>query len=134
MEQNQPQPTRVVCAVVRHEGKLLCMQRTRSRYPYISEHWEFPDGKVEAGESDHEALLREIREEMHWDIFIGRRLAELDYAYPDFQTHLVAYDCRTDAPDGFLLLDHLDYRWLTPKELPTLNWTAADRELLALLT
>lgn len=130
---NTKKTARVVCAVVRHEGKFLCMKRTRSRYVYVSEHWEFPGGKVEQGECDHEALLREIREEMKWDIFVGQKLAELDYDYPDFSTHLVAYDCRCDQPDTFLLLDHLDYKWLDYDELDSLDWTAADRELLRLI-
>lgn len=124
------EPTRVVCAVVERNGKYLCMKRTRSRYAYISEHWEFPGGKVEQGECDHEALLREIREEMRWDIFVGRKIAEFDYDYPHFSTRLVAYLCRCDDEDTFKLLDHLDYRWLAADELESLEWTAADRELL----
>ena len=123
-------PFRVVCAVIEHDGKVLCMKRTRNRYTYISEHWEFPGGKVEQGESDHEALLREIQEEMRWDIFVGKKIAEFDFEYPDFTTHLVAHDCRCDDTEGFKLLDHLDYRWLSREELGTLDWTAADRELL----
>ena len=124
------EPTRVVCAVVERNGKYLCMKRTRSRYAYISEHWEFPGGKVEQGECDHEALLREIREEMRWDIFVGRKIAEFDYDYPHFSTRLVAYLCRCDDEDSFKLMDHLDYRWLAADELESLEWTAADRELL----
>lgn len=124
------EPTRVVCAVVERNGKYLCMKRTRIRYAYISEHWEFPGGKVEQGECDHEALLREIREEMRWDIFVGRKIAEFDYDYPHFSTRLVAYLCRCDDEDSFKLLEHLDYRWLAADELESLEWTAADRELL----
>ena len=53
----------VVAAVVKEGDKYLCMQRPRSRRRYISEHWEFPGGKVEEDETDHEALVREIKEE-----------------------------------------------------------------------
>ena len=123
-------PLRVVCAVVEYDGKILCMKRTRSRYAYISERWEFPGGKVEEGESDHEALLREIQEEMRWDIFVGKKIAEFDYDYPDFTTHLAAYYCRCDDKEGFKLLEHLYYRWLSREELDTLDWTAADEALL----
>ena len=63
----------VVAAIIKDGDKYLCMQRGRSRYAYISEHWEFPGGKVEGGESDHEALVREIKEEMDWDIFVGKK-------------------------------------------------------------
>ena len=102
------QPTRVVCAVIEHNGKILCMKRTRSRFPYISEHWEFPGGKVEEGESDHEALLREIQEEMRWDIFVGKKLAEIDSPPTWWPTSAVATAMRvsccstTWTPSGWL--------------------------------
>ena len=62
-EETPREAINVVAAVVKEGDKYLCMQRPRSRYLYISEHWEFPGGKVEKGESDHEALIREIKEE-----------------------------------------------------------------------
>lgn len=119
----------VVAAVVIRDGKYLCMQRCRSRKKYISEHWEFPGGKVEEGESDHEALVREIKEEMDWDIFVGKRLAAIDHEYPDFRIHLTAYQCKGGDND-FKMLEHLDCKWLTKEELPQLNWTEADRKLV----
>lgn len=123
----------VVGAVIQRGDKFLCMQRTRSQYPYISERWEFPGGKVERGESDHEALLRELKEEMDWDIYVGRQLGTVDYDYPDFSVTIRLYLCKGGDEDDFKLLEHLDYRWLTREELPTLNWTEADRELLSVI-
>jgi 8-oxo-dGTP diphosphatase len=123
----------VVGAVIVRGDKYLCMQRTRSRYPYISERWEFPGGKVENGESHHEALIREIKEEMDWDIYVGRKLGATDYEYPDFSVSITLYLCKAGDNDDFKLLEHLDYKWLTKEELPALNWTAADRELLSRL-
>lgn len=123
----------VVGAVIQRGDKFLCMQRTRSQYPYISERWEFPGGKVERGESDHEALLRELKEEMDWDIYVGRQLGTVDYDYPDFSVTIRLYLCKGGDEDDFKLLEHLDYRWLTREELPTLNWTEADRELLSVV-
>lgn len=126
-------PTRVVAAVVERDGKYLCMQRTRSHYPYISEHWEFPGGKVEAGESDHEALIREIKEEMDWDVFVGRKLATVEHEYPDFSITITAYLCR-GADEDFKLLEHLHYQWLPKEALPQLNWTAADKKIVEEIT
>lgn len=123
---------RVVAAVIKQGDKYLCMQRCRKGPGYITEHWEFPGGKVEEGESDHEALIREIKEEMDWDVYVGRKLGTVYQQYPDFSISLTAYLCK--GGDGeFKMLEHLDSKWLTKEELPSLNWTEADRKLLALL-
>ena len=58
-ETTKKKHSRVVAAVIMRNDRYLCMQRCRSKYEYISERWEFPGGKVEDGESDHEALLRD---------------------------------------------------------------------------
>ncbi len=121
--------SKVVAAVVIKDGKYLCMQRCRSHYDYISERWEFPGGKVKDGESDHEALMREIKEEMDWDIFVGRKLGSVDYEYPDFTVTLTAYLCK-GGDEAFKLLEHLNYKWLVKGELGTLKWTDADRMLI----
>ena len=124
--------SRVVAAVVKNGDRYLCMQRCRSHYPYISERWEFPGGKVEQGESYHEALVREIKEEMDWDVYVGRKLGTISHEYPDFKVRLTAYLCK--GGDGeFKMLEHLDCKWLTREEMETLNWTEADRKLLALI-
>lgn len=124
--------SRVVAAVVKDGDKYLCMQRCRSRLPYISEHWEFPGGKVEQGESYHEALIREIKEEMDWDIYVGRKLGSITHEYPDFHVKLTAFLCK--GGDGeFKMLEHLDYKWLTRDEMEKLNWTEADRKLLEVI-
>ncbi len=131
METERPsmKRTRVVAAIVERDGCYLCMRRCRSRYAYMSERWEFPGGKVEPGESDIEALEREMLEEMDWHISVGKFLGSVDYDYPDFGLTLVAYLC-TAEDYSFKLLEHIDYKWLTRNELSTLNWTAADEQLI----
>ena len=122
----------VVAAVVMNDGKYLCMQRCRSKYMYISEHWEFPGGQVEEGESHHETLVREIKEEMDWDIYVGRKIGTVEHEYEDFTVTLTAYLCK-GGDEKFKLLDHLDYKWLSREELEKLNWTEGDRKLLPYL-
>jgi len=122
----------VAAAVVIDKGKYLCTQRTRSELSYITEHWEFPGGKIEDGEDPKHTLEREIKEEMDWSIKVGRCLGTIEHEYPDFSITLTAYECEPGEGD-FKLLEHLDSRWLTKAELPSLNWTEADRKLLKLL-
>jgi len=123
---------RVVAAVVKKGDRILCTQRTRSHKNYNSERWEFPGGKVKEGESDHEALIREIREEMAWDVFVGRPAARVVHEYPDFIIDMTAYYCLAEN-DDFRLLEHLDACWLALDELDTLNWADADRKIVAQL-
>lgn len=123
----------VVCAVVRDGDKILCTQRCRSKKPYVSEHWEFPGGQIEPGESPEAALIREIKEEMDWDIYVGKQLGSVEHEYPDFSITLTAFDCIARNKD-FKLLEHLDAKWLTVDELSSLNWTEADRKLIELMT
>jgi 8-oxo-dGTP diphosphatase len=122
----------VVCAVVCEDGKYLCMQRLRSRKSYESERWEFPGGKVKEGENDYEALIREIKEEMDWDIFVGRKLGTVEHDYPDYTISLTAYLCR-GSKEAFKLLSHLDAKWLPREKMNVLSWTEADRKLLEML-
>lgn len=123
---------RVVAAVVKDGEKYLCMQRLRSHQSYNSERWEFPGGKVEKNETEHEALLREINEEMLWDIYVGKKLGTIEHEYPDFNISLAAYLCKPGDGD-FTLLYHLDAKWLTLDEMDSLNWSEADRKAIELI-
>ena len=58
----------VVGAIIEHDGKILCMQRPKGKFPSTDLKWEFPGGKIEAGESGPQALMRELREEMDFDV------------------------------------------------------------------
>lgn len=122
----------VVAAAIRQDGRYLCMKRTRSHYPYTSEKWEFPGGKIEKGETAEQALLRELQEEMGWTVGIGREIATVEHEYPDFAITLRLFLC-TPGEGEFRLYSHLDYKWLTPAEMTSLDWTAADRKLTEML-
>lgn len=121
---------KVVAAVVTKDGKYLCMQRCRSRESYNSERWEFPGGKVEKDESDHEALIREIKEELDWNIYVGRKIATITHSYPGLTIELTAYWCKGDDEE-FTMLEHLDAKWLAADELNSLKWTDADKKIVA---
>jgi len=58
----------VVAAIIQHDGKILCVQRGPAKFDYIQHKFEFPGGKVEAGETGEQAIMRELQEELHLDI------------------------------------------------------------------
>lgn len=122
----------VVAAVICHEGRYLCMQRGDTRYAYTSRHWEFPGGKVEEGESEPDALRRELLEEMDYPVTVERHLLDVEHTYPDFSLTLSCWLC-TAKTDQFTRREHIDHRWLTPSELLSLDWCAADLPMVQTL-
>ena len=118
-------PIEVVAAVIRHEGKFLCVQRGKSKYPYVSEKFEFPGGKVEAGETQLEALKREILEELEIEIQEEKYLVSVSHHYPDFSIVMHAWLCKSFTKE-IQLKEHISMLWLLPNELHKLDWAAAD--------
>ena len=119
----------VSCGIIIRDQQVLCVQRNIGKYDDVSLKWEFPGGKVEENETDFDALRREIKEEMDWDIYVGSKLGNIKYDYPDFSIVLSAYDCMARNED-FKLLEHIDSRWLTKEDFDSIEWTAADKELI----
>ena len=118
----------VVAAVVVDDGKYLCMQRCRSKYDYISEHWEFPGGKIEPGEKPEEALKREIKEELKAEISVGDDLGLVEYDYPNFHLNMRCFMCSL-VSDDVTLLEHEAMKWLTAETIDTVNWLPADKPM-----
>lgn len=115
----------VVAAIIRYQGKFLCVQRGIGKFEYISKKYEFPGGKVEAGESQIDALRREISEELQMDINVDQHFLTVLHTYPDFSITMHSYLCSTKSPE-LKLIEHIDHQWLEKRELQKLDWAAAD--------
>ncbi|KQS25450.1 (deoxy)nucleoside triphosphate pyrophosphohydrolase [Dyadobacter sp. Leaf189] len=118
---------RVPCAVIEHEGKILAGQRNAAlSFPLK---WEFPGGKVEQNESDEEALVREIREELNVEIDILYKLPVTSKDQGWREIILVPFVCNLQTTQ-ITLTEHEQIVWLKAEELPTLDWTEADLNVI----
>ena len=115
----------VVAAIILHQDKILCVQRGESKYSYVSRKYEFPGGKMETGETKQEAIKREIEEELKMKIDVKSDFLTVHHNYPDFKLTMHSLMC--EAKDSNLTLtEHIDFKWLSKKELTSLDWAHAD--------
>ena len=116
--------TVVVAAAIERDGCYLAARRTRPAW--AAGRWEFPGGKVEPGESDEQALFREIREELGVEIEVVRRVPGEWPLHDDLVLHLYVARLITGEPQP---LDHHDQlRWITPAQSDEIDWLESDRE------
>ena len=119
----------VVAAVIHDGGRILATQRG---YGEFKDKWEFPGGKMEAGESREVALRREIREELDTEIAVGKLLCTVEYDYPAFHLTMHCYLC--SVVSGTLeLKEHESARWLSADGLESVDWLPADLQILPLI-
>ena len=119
----------VVAAIIRKGDKIFATQRG---YGDWKDWWEFPGGKMEAGETPEEALVREIREELDTKITIDKFLHTVDYNYPQFHLTLHCFMCSLKSQQMHLN-EHEAARWLNAEDLQSVQWLPADEELLPLI-
>lgn len=120
----------VVAAIIRLNGKILITQRRNN--VHLARLWEFPGGKVEAGEALEAALQREIREELGIKIRVDGDFFTIDHDYPAKSVRLHFFNC-TMVEGEAQPLDVADMRWVEPQDLDKFQFPAADAELIAKL-
>ena len=119
-----------VAAVIIQKGDLVFA--TQRGYGPWKDYWEWPGGKVEAGESPIQALHREIKEELDAEIRIDKFLHTVEWDYPDFHLTMHCYMCSL-AGDALHLNEHEAARWLSAGNLRTVGWLPADEILLPMI-
>lgn len=121
-------PVVVVGAAIVDHGRLLVAKRARP--PELAGWWELPGGKVDPGESDEAALVRECREELAVDVCLTRRLDGEWHIPPSGVLRVWAAAIASGTPQ---VLEHADLRWLGPGELCEVPWLRADLPLVPYL-
>ncbi len=116
----------VICDSLSEKRKIFATARG---YGDFKGQWEFPGGKIEAGETPQEALAREIHEELDTKITVGDYIGTIEYDYPKFHLSMDCFWC--EVIDGKLtLLEAEDARWLTKDQLYDVQWLPADITLI----
>jgi len=121
----------VVAAVIRRGGRLLVTRR-----PDRGERrgqWEFPGGKLEPGEGEPAALVREIREELGCSLSVGPLLLRHRHDYPDLAVELAFYECQLGAGEEPSCLGVAALDWAEPGALAGYDFLEADRAVLPAL-
>ena len=115
---------KVVAAIIENENnEILCALRSPDMI--LPNQWEFPGGKVEKGESLHEAIEREIKEELTIEINVESYLGEKVFEYPEKSINLIALNCRVKSGNIYLT-EHEEARWVEKEELNSFEFAPAD--------
>ena len=117
---------RVVAAIIIKNEEVFATQRG---YGDFKGGWEFPGGKIDAGETPEEALIREIKEELDTEVEVIELLDTVEYDYPNFHLSMDCFICNIKSGD-LVLKEHEAAQWLTKETLDSVNWLPADLGLI----
>jgi len=126
-EKTEKKAIEVVAALIRDKDRFLACQRPADKARALL--WEFVGGKVEAGETGPEALVRECQEELDVTLSVGEPVMDVTHAYPDLTVHLTLYSAEI-AQGEPKKIEHHSIRWITAEEIDTIEFCPADQVFL----
>lgn len=119
-----------VACIIYKDGKVLVAHRIPKGD--MGSRWEFPGGKVDEGEDDKTAIIREMREEFGVKAFPGEKISSCSFFHKNKECFLNAYSVQLEH-DGikkpFVLTEHTEYKWINPKEIEKLNFVDSDLKI-----
>lgn len=130
MHTERPMPLIIVGAAIIADGRVLACERAEP--PEMAGKWEFPGGKLDPGEAEVEALIRECEEELGVRIEVGERVGD-DVLLGHGRAVLKVYVARLCAGNVPRPIEHSDLRWLGVDELDSVPWLPADAPIVAAL-
>jgi len=115
--------------IEQEERYLITQRRPEATLPLL---WEFPGGKVEPGESDEQALARELSEEMGIEVRVGESVMQIEHVYEDYTVDFCVYAAQIVS--GVILHRRVhDHRWVSSAELADFEFPGADARTMDLL-
>jgi len=120
----------VVAAIIKKDNLYLIAQRNKNKYMGLT--WEFPGGKVEPNENFHEALYREIQEELNIQINVYKKIAEEKYKDDQIDIILHYYLC-SEKSGTTILNEHENIDWVEKKDFEKYDFVEGDGNVLSLL-
>lgn len=121
----------VVAALIARDGEILLTQRREDQAHPLR--WEFPGGKVEAGEAPEDALRREIREELDAQVLVGRVWDVIFHPYPDYDVYMLVYGCRLAEGARPRAVEVRALAWVATGRLREMDVLPADAPIVARL-
>lgn len=124
----------VSAGIIITDSKILCFQKGKVKYPYLSFKYEFPGGKIEPGETPKQTIIRELKEELSMDISKNKIefLCETTTDYPDFSVKLYSFLIWADNVN-YTLSEHQQAIWSKIEDLEKLDWAKADVEIVEIV-
>jgi 8-oxo-dGTP diphosphatase len=124
--------TQVVAAILEREGEILiCQRKPDGAHPLK---WEFPGGKVEAGELPEQALARELQEELAIRAVVGAEVARYEYSYPDRKPILLSFYRVPEFEGEPRNLAFHAMRWEPVERLSEYDFLEGDAEIIRILS